>query len=136
MYANLPENTIGKRIYKSRIKRNLSQKELSVLCNISRGAINMYENDYKHPSRIALYKLGTVLDLEYLCDDYAKLLLSNYADKLKNWRIKNNFSMRKAAKVLEVAPTTYISWENGLYDIGINNYNKIKEKLLDILKEP
>ncbi|CAM2973164.1 Putative DNA-binding protein [Hathewaya histolytica] len=96
----------------------------------------MYENDYIHPSRIVLYKLGTVLDLDYLCDDYSKLLLSNYIDQLKKWRIKNNFSMRKAAKFLEVPPNTYISWENGLYDIGINNYNKIKEKLLDILKEP
>ncbi|WP_279232968.1 helix-turn-helix transcriptional regulator [Hathewaya histolytica] len=123
-------------MYKSRLELNLSQKELSVLCNISRGAINMYENDYIHPSRIVLYKLGTVLDLDYLCDDYSKLLLSNYIDQLKKWRIKNNFSMRKAAKFLEVPPNTYISWENGLYDIGINNYNKIKEKLLDILKEP
>ncbi|APC81723.1 TPA: helix-turn-helix transcriptional regulator [Clostridium botulinum] len=128
LYDTLEENTLGQRLKKNRMKLGLSQKQLSVKCNISRGAIIGYENDSVHPSKEALIKLSKVIDLSYICiSEYSKFILSDYSSIIKNWRIKNNLTVRKAAKILNVDSTTLNRWEKGTYMVSKNNYERIKD---------
>ncbi|WP_366510744.1 helix-turn-helix transcriptional regulator [Clostridium cochlearium] len=130
LYHTLGENTLGKRLKKARLKLRLSQEQLAKNCGLSTGAITGYEYDLINPSKDALIKLGRVIDLDYLCcDEYSKFILSNYISILKKWRKDNGLSMRKAAKILEIPPSTYISWEKGVYGISKNSYHKLKEKI-------
>lgn len=130
LYPNMEENTLGKRLKKTRLRMGLSQEQLAHRCNLSRGAIEGYETDWIYPSRNALLNLTKIIDKDYLCnDDYSKFILSDYIGKLKSWRNDNKLSMRKAAKLLNVPSSTYISWEKELYSISRNNYYKIKDKL-------
>jgi len=115
---------------KARLRLGLSQEQLAIKCCLSRGAIVGYEDDLIHPSQSALLALTKVINIDYLCcDDYSKFLLSDYVNRLKNWRTDNNLSMRKAAKFLDMSSSTYAAWEKGKYSISEKNYNKIKDKL-------
>lgn len=134
LYTILEENTLGKRLKKARSKLGLSQAEFASNCKLSRGAIANYEKDIIHPSRDALFKIGKIIDLDYLCsDNYSKFILSNYIDVLKTWRQKKCLSMRAAAKMLGVPPSTYIAWENQKYTINKDSYEKIKIKLKELV---
>ncbi|WP_163249315.1 helix-turn-helix domain-containing protein [Clostridium niameyense] len=137
LYTIGEENTLGKRLKKSRLTLGLSQSELGNLCNLSRSAINGYELDIIFPSKKALLKLGNIIDLNYLCsNEYEKFILSDYIKLLKQWRYENKLSMRGAAKKLGVPSSSYISWEKGIYTINKENYYKIKSKIQLTTKEP
>lgn len=85
----------------------MSQSDLSKLTGLSGGAIQGYECDCIHPSREAIFKLGQIFDLDYICSNgYSKFLISNYPEKLKIWIKKENISIRKAAKILGIGKTT------------------------------
>ena len=64
--------------------------------------------------------------------EYSNFINSNYIEKLQKWRFKNNLSMRKAAKILNVPKSTYIYWENNTYIISEIWFNKLKEKLKEL----
>ncbi|WP_443081743.1 helix-turn-helix transcriptional regulator [Tepidibacter sp.] len=111
---------------KGRLLKDLSQSDLSKLTGLSEGAIQGYECDCIHPSREAIFKLGQVFDLDYICcNGYSKFLISNYPKKLKQWRKKETISTRKAATILGVGKSTYISWENETYSVSKNYYYKL-----------
>ncbi|HBJ2613295.1 TPA: helix-turn-helix transcriptional regulator [Clostridium botulinum] len=127
IYDTLKETTLGERLKKARMKLGLSQKQLSIKCNINRSTIMGYENDCIHPSKKALIKLSKFIDLNYICiSEYSKFILSDYSSIIKNWRIKNNLTVRKAAKILNVDSTTLNRWEKGTYIVSKNNYERVK----------
>ena len=127
LYSLLEENTLGKRLKKARLKLGLSENQISIKCNLSRGAIAGYENDSIHPSKRALIKLTTFIDKNYLCfDEYSKFLLSDYSKIIKEWRINNTLSLSAASKVLGVSSSAIGSWEKGVYSVDKENYKKIK----------
>ncbi|NFG03092.1 helix-turn-helix transcriptional regulator [Clostridium sporogenes] len=128
LYDTLKENTLGQRLKKNRMKLGLSQKQLSIKCNINRSTIMDYENDSVHPSKEALIKLSKVIDLNYICiSGYSKFILSDYCSIIKNWRIKNKLTVREAAKVLNVDSSTLNRWEKDTYMISKGNYERIKD---------
>lgn len=133
LYSILEENTLGKRLKKARLKLGLSEKQLSIKCNLSRGAICGYENESIYPSKQALLKLTKYIDKDYLCvDEYSKFLFSNYPKKLKEWRISNNLTLRTASKILAVSSSAIGSWEKGICSMDKENYQKIKAIIKDI----
>ncbi|NFE82324.1 helix-turn-helix transcriptional regulator [Clostridium sporogenes] len=132
LYDTLEESTLGKRLKKARMKLGLSQKQLSVKCNINRSTIMDYENNSIHPSKEALMKLSKVIDLNYICiSGYSKFILSDYSSIIKNWRIKNKLTVREAAKVLNINSTTLNRWEKGIYMVSKDNYERIRD-IIDI----
>lgn len=115
---------------KARLKLGLSQYTLAAQTGLTRNSIDNYERDTIHPSRTALKKLITVIDKNYLCcDEYSKFILSDYPNIVKNWRIENKLSLRSAAKILGIGATTLSGWENELYTISKNNFEKLKKIL-------
>lgn len=130
LYFNLPENTLGQRLKKARLKLRLSQEELALKCDLNRTAIDRYEKDWIYPSRNSLVKLITIINKDYLCcDEYSKFILSNYISLLKDLRLKNKLSIREMSKLLNIPSSTYVSIEKGIYLISKKNYIKIKDNL-------
>lgn len=60
--------SIGERITKLRTERNLSQKQLAEVMEVSRQAVSKWENDLSTPDPAKMIRLADVLntDLEYL----------------------------------------------------------------------
>ncbi|WP_207730310.1 helix-turn-helix domain-containing protein [Clostridium botulinum] len=123
----MTENILWEKLKKARMKLGLSQKQLSMKCNINDSTIMVYENDSIHPSKEALMKLSKAIYLNYICiSGYSKFILSDYSNIIKNWRIINNLTLREAAKVLNVDSTTLNRWEKGTYMVSKDNYERIK----------
>lgn len=65
--------TVGEKIKKIRIKRNLTQKQLGDMCGISEGMIRHYETNNRNPKQERLNTIALALgvDFEYFYDTSA-----------------------------------------------------------------
>lgn len=133
----LDENDdIAIRIRKLRKIKKITSKQLGELIGLTPAGILQYENRKAYPSRNVLLKLKEILGTNVLCDDYSKFITSNYKATLKDYRKKNNLAYKDLAKKINMKERTYYSLENMIYIITKNNFEKYKDKLLKIIKEP
>lgn len=118
-----------------RLQLGLSQYELSTLVGLSRGSIEGIEGEYNHATKDTLLKLGKVIDFKKLCcDDYSKFIINSPSYILKEWRMKNKYTIRSAASYFSIPYSTYRYWEKGQI-MSKETYYKIKTKLDEIYKE-
>lgn len=55
--------TTGKKIFKLRTERNLTQKQLADLCGFSQSALNLWENEKRKPKVEHLQKIAIALEI-------------------------------------------------------------------------
>ena len=134
LYENYCDKTFGDRLKNERLKKGLSQSDLSNLTNIARAAISEYELNNIIPTKETLLKIGGVLDIDYICNEgYSKLIISNFNEKLKLWRLKNNLSITKASAYFNTYKSTYYKWEKGIFNISKDKYYHNKNLIDSIL---
>ncbi|MEG2246415.1 MAG: helix-turn-helix transcriptional regulator [Peptostreptococcaceae bacterium] len=134
LYKGLSGDTFGDRLKIERLRKGLSQSDLSILSGIRRSDISIYELDSTFPTKNTLIKLGKVLDLNYICNEgYSKLIISDFSNKLKLWRIQNNYSIANACKYFYTDRSTYYKWEKGLFNISKDKYSSSKNLIDSIL---
>ena len=134
LYQGFCAKTFGDRLKNERLKKGLSQSDLSNLTNITRAAISEYELNNIIPTKETLLKIGAVLDIDYICNEgYSKLIISNFNEKLKLWRLKNNLSIAKACNYFNTDKCTYYKWEKGIFNISKYKYYKNKNLIDSIL---
>ena len=127
-YSHLPEDTFGQRLKKLRLSMGLSQYELGNKVGMQHSMIGSYERDEFYPTLNSINKLGTILDINILCNEgYSKFLLnsSTFKDKLFTWRLENKLTKRGAAKLLGISERGYSLWENGSI-MSITTYYKVE----------
>ncbi|WFD12437.1 helix-turn-helix transcriptional regulator [Tepidibacter hydrothermalis] len=124
-YELSSSDTIGERIKKLRMNKNLKPKQLGDLINITGSGIANYENGTARPSRKVLINLFNVLGEEVLCDSYSKFIIKDYGNLMKKWREKNKFKIYEAIKILGVSENTYIDWEKQRAVISRRMYYKL-----------
>lgn len=108
LYNDSSGKTFGDMLKNERLKKSLSQYDLSKLTNITRGTISEYKVNSIIPTKETLLKIGLILDINYICNEgYSKLIISNFCNKLKLWRVKNNLSITKACKYFYTDKSTY-----------------------------
>ena len=130
LYKDFDEKTVGNRIEKSRLIKNLSQSKLGKLINVNHSTIQDYESGMCFPSTNILTKISKVLNMpiEYYYDNYYKFIFSDYSNMIKNWRIKNNLSYWQAGKLTGIDYRSFKNWENG-GAIDRFHYEKLKPYL-------
>lgn len=130
LYKNFSEKTIGNRIEKSRLIKNLSQYELSKLVGVNHSTIQDYESGMCYPSPNILTKIASALNrsLQYFYDDYYKFIFSEYGSMIKSWRAKNNLTYWKAGKLTGIDYKSFKNWENGML-VGRIYFEKLKPYL-------
>lgn len=57
---------LGKKIKKCRVKKNFTQLELAVLCDIEKGHLSRIERGRTNPTLITLFKLAEKLELDFM----------------------------------------------------------------------
>ncbi|KHS56113.1 hypothetical protein QX51_15175 [Terrisporobacter othiniensis] len=134
LYKCSSDKTFGDRLKNERLKKGLSQYDLSNLTNITRAALSEYELNNIIPTKKTILKIGSVLDIDYICNEgYSKLIISNFNEKLKLWRLKNNFSITKASTYFNTDRSTYYKWEKGIFNISKDKYYHNKNLIDSIL---
>ena len=74
------------------------------------------------------------MDIDYICNEgYSKLIISNFNEKLKLWRLKNNLSITKASTYFNTDKSTYYKWEKGIFSISKEKYYCNKNLIDSIL---
>lgn len=63
LYSNLPEETIGEKIYKSRMVGGYGRREFAKLCSVGYSSICKYELGYAKPNQDNLKKICEALNL-------------------------------------------------------------------------
>jgi len=77
----------GQKIRRAREEKDLSQRELSNLINMSQMIISRYENENREPSRQALHKIGKALDI----DEYTNLANADVLwDRITSITVQDN----------------------------------------------
>lgn len=134
LYKGSSDKTFGDRLKNERLKKGLSQYDLSNLINITRAAISEYELNNIIPTKETILKIGLVLNIDYICSEgYSKLIISNFNKKLKLWRLKNNLSITKASTFFDTDKSTYYKWENGIFNMSKDKYYQNKNLIDSIL---
>lgn len=134
LYEGCCDKTFGDRLKNERLKKGLSQSDLSNLINITRAAISEYELNNIIPTKETLLKIASVLDIHYICNEgYSKLIISNFDEKLKLWRLKNNLSIAKASSYFNTDRGSYYKWEKGIFNISKDKYYQNKNLIDSIL---
>lgn len=113
--------------------RGLTAKKLAELIGITGAVIIAYENNITYPSKNVLLKLKKYFGNELICDDYSKFITMDYCSLLKAWRKNNDLSYSSASNLFGMTESSYYSFENMVYIISRNNFEKYKCYVKNIL---
>lgn len=115
LHKNLEEITIGNRIEKQRLLKNMKQSELAITIGASRGAIEDYESSSAYPSPVVIKRIAEILNkpLHYFYDDYYKFVFSDFPKIIQKWRQDNKLSLCDAGKIIGIDYRSIRNWENG-----------------------
>lgn len=101
---------MGEKLKYHRLKNNLTQDKLAEIVGFSKGScIKDIELGKKLPGREISEKLAShfYLDTKYFFDTYLE-----ETELLKEYRIKNNLSIRQVRKNLNISTTAWSCWES------------------------
>mgnify|MGYP000935707498 CR=1 FL=1 len=115
IYPYLESDTFGIRLRKIRKNKNIKAKELGKILNISTGTIISYENCNINPSPNIIIKLYELFGNIIICDDYME------------------FIVRDCSKILGISENAYLNCINKKNFISKKTFDKMKEKIKDVL---
>lgn len=106
--------TIGDKLKYYRLRNNLTQDKLAKLVGFSSGAcIKDIESNRRLPGRNISKKLADIfkLDTVYFFDEYLEDTY-NLSNKLKEFRQKNNLTIKSACLKYGFSQSAWSDWEN------------------------
>ncbi|WP_431768841.1 helix-turn-helix domain-containing protein [Senegalia massiliensis] len=122
-YSDLSENTLGKRIRKVRLQKNMTQKDLASKCKLSSDTIcNIESERIKNPSIKTINKISTML-----CTTNKYLLNLNNCNynKIKKFRLEKGYTQRELASLLGIHQSTLTDYESGKIKTNKNILNNL-----------
>ncbi|KON11225.1 XRE family transcriptional regulator [Clostridium botulinum] len=138
---NTTPNSTSQWIKFHRLQMGWSQMDLALKLGLSekqgRYLIKDYETRCLCPPPELSIKLAKLFNVgtKYFYDEYYEFLDMDYPNVLKNYRLKNNLSKIKLAKILNTTYETITRWENGK-NISRQYYKKINKLVQLTTKEP
>ena len=121
--------------------KNMTQVELANQLGVTRDVIMNIENGARNGKNLfydrdIINKIIDILDMRDKfgkSDTYIRFLAEDGNKQLKEFRIKNNLSVKTFASMMGVDRSTIRRWENYVNTISIDNYlryKKIRDSLL------
>ncbi|WP_460291055.1 helix-turn-helix domain-containing protein [Clostridium botulinum] len=124
-----------------RLQHGWSQMDLALKLELTetqgRYLIKDYETRGLYPPPELSIRLSKLFNIgtKYFYDEYYEFLDMDYPRIIKNYRLKNNLSKTKLAKILNTTYETITRWENG-QNISRHYYKKINKLIQLTTKEP
>lgn len=122
-------DTIGEHLKYHRLSANITQNQLAEIIGFSNGScIKDIEIGKKLPGREISKKLAEYfkLDTKYFYDPYLEDT-DNLDLILKEYRFKNNLTIKQAANKFNIAPSAWSTWENKTHFANRKLYTILKE---------
>jgi transcriptional regulator with XRE-family HTH domain len=101
-------NTWGDHVRQRRLNLGMHQKDVAALVNATTSTVTNWEKNRTSPR---LYLIPQII--HFLGYDPFPPKVTNIAERIKNYRRLNGFSLRGLAEELGIDPGTLAKWENG-----------------------
>ncbi|EKN41236.1 helix-turn-helix domain-containing protein [Clostridium botulinum] len=124
-----------------RLQHGWSQMDLAIKLELTetqgRYLIKDYETRGLYPPQELSIRLSKLFNIgtKYFYDEYYEFLDMDYPNIIKNYRLENNLSKTKLAKLLSTTYETIIRWEKG-ENISRQYYKKLNKLMQLTTKEP
>lgn len=103
----LPENTIGERIKKCRLKLGLSREVFAKSIRSELKTVAFWEQDKIMPTAQSIKKISDTynIPLDYF-HDYYYIYYNDPIERFMKWKTENNYTYRQLSKILNVDIST------------------------------
>ncbi|MEG2657686.1 MAG: helix-turn-helix transcriptional regulator, partial [Clostridium sp.] len=127
LYCNLPDITFSEKIIKLRKINNLERTDLSSILNLHIDTIFKWESGdvYPLPESIKSICKSFNLDFSYW-GDYYYTYYNNPADKIKLWKLNNNYTYATCSSILNITPSCFGRLINNKIALSYSMYLKLK----------
>ncbi|MGL4107041.1 helix-turn-helix domain-containing protein [Clostridium sp. LP20] len=128
MYKGLPENTIGERIEKARLKLNIDRIEFAKSIGAEIKTVYIWEKKGIIPEASSIKKISDTynIPLEYFHYYYA-VYYNKPEEAFRKWRIDHNYNNVQVSKMIKAVSSTLYTFENGTYKLSFDLYLQLKE---------
>lgn len=111
-------------IFRSILMLGVTQDEFAKRLKVKRSTINDYESNLVLPSGTIILKLVDIIGSNDLMkDSYYEFIICNNQKEFLDWRLRNNYSLRKAAEIFGLPVKTYAAIEKCKSIISRHTFN-------------
>lgn len=124
----LPENTIGERIKKCRLKLGLSREVFAKSIKSELKTVALWEQDKIMPTSPSIKKISDTynIPLEYF-HNYYYIYYNNPIEKFLKWKKENNYTYEQLGKTIKADTSTIHNFASGKYKLSFSLYKQLKE---------
>lgn len=124
----LPENTIGQRIKKCRLKLGLSREVFAKSIKSELKTVALWEQDKIIPKAPSIKKISDTynIPLDYF-HDYYFIYYNDPIEKFLKWKKQNSYTYEQLGKMLKANTSTIHNFASGKYKVSFILYSQLKE---------
>lgn len=126
---NLPENTIGERIKKCRLKLGLSREVFAKSIRSELKTVALWEQDKIIPKAPSIKKISDTynIPLDYF-HDYYYIYYNDPIEKFLKWKEQNSYTYEQLGKMVKADTSTIHNFASGKYKLSFILYSQLKDK--------
>lgn len=124
----LPENTIGERIKKCRLKLGLSREVFAKSIRSELKTVALWEQDKIMPTAPSIKKISDTynIPLDYF-HDYYYIYYNDPIEKFLKWKEQNSYTYKQLGKILKADTSTIHNFASGKYKLSFILYSQLNE---------
>jgi len=115
--------TLGDHLRATRLARRLKQREVADKIGVKRGTVNKWERNAGTPRAQDVPGILEFLGYDPLPEPGC------FSERMKDWRLRNGFSARAAARHLGLGEATWAGWERGKAEPITANLRRVKQHI-------
>ncbi|OOM13481.1 hypothetical protein CLOSAC_15670 [Clostridium saccharobutylicum] len=124
----MPANTVGQKILKQRLIRNIERKDFCKMINAEKKTVELWELHDLVPAAKSIKKICDLfkIPLEYF-GDYYSMYFKKPEKLFVEWKTRNNYSYSNCVRILDCSKSALITFVRGDYGLSYDMYFKMKE---------
>lgn len=128
LYKQTPAKTVGQKILKQRLIRNIERKKFAKMINAEKKTIELWAPHRLVPATKSVNKICDLFDipLEYFGEYYATYFKCPKILFLK-WKNRNGYSYSDCVRILDCSRSALITFVRGDYRLSYDMYSTMKE---------
>jgi len=128
LYKDLPEDTIGERIKKMRLKLNIDKVKFAKSIHCELKSVFLWETNKIIPDATSIKKISDTynIPLDYF-HDYYYIYYNNPEEVFLKWKKENGYTYAAISRMLKCHTATIHTFINGKHKLSYNRYIELKK---------
>lgn len=123
----LPENTIGERIKKCRLKLGLSREVFAKSIKSELKTVALWEQDKIMPTAPSIKKISETYNIPlYYFHDYYYIYYNDPTETFLKWKKQNRYTYEQLGKMIKANTSTIHNFATGKYKLSFCLYFQLK----------